>query len=163
MIKNVCRISWSFKNRYRFWLCTSECVYLCMYTVSQNMDPCYKRCTNTGQYQWSCDIETKMLALKNTWIQFLKVLVLVSRTGVKVLVLVSRPRPDWVARWCEIYISHIAVLKSLLCTGWHRAVFSSPLHSWLQRGCLLIVIRQRLMLINLYPCELMSAVISEER
>jgi len=75
----------------------------------------------------------------------------------------SRSRP-WLDAMTRLENKHIAVFKSRLCTAWRRAVFTY-LQSWLQCGCLLILIRQWLMFINLYPCWLneCSAVSSKQR
>jgi len=47
--------------------------------------------------------------------------------------------------------THIAIFKSRLCSSWHCVVFNSSLQNWLQHGCLLILIQQWLMFINLHP------------
>jgi len=82
-------------------------------------------------WHYSCDLKTKVSRLDSTWLQLLKVLVLLFRPGVKVLVLrqslSSRPRPDSMARLWKTYTC-IYLLNYILFIHW--PMFTATDHRW---------------------------------
>ena len=162
--RKVIRCAWSLELfilfRYLFicWKC--EHSYICQSVFHTSLG----FCTFAVKTLQSCDLETKVLGLKSSRVQFLKVLVLVSRqrswfeTKTKTKTWFS----GMVIENMHMHIA-MAIFTSRLCTDWHCVVFSSSLQSWLKRGCLLVLIWQRLMFIICVCVDLMCTVSTGQR